>query len=170
MDVNNITESQELQRLYEKSMGSKQNHPEGARPEGLFGGRDSLRMSEMSSIFSETMKVSEEETKDLMEFGKSIADSIGNGTFDVNSLLENAPDIVTKIADEKGINLENALNEIASHAEEIRAKMPPPPVNSGSGSSDDSESDSSEGDSSENYFNDENGNGIDDDEEIEGAE
>lgn len=76
---------------------------------------DDFKLSGMGQILNsvkETESASKEEVKSYMD---SIMEALKNGTFNAAELAEDAPAWLVEAAEESGVNLEDALNDMASH-------------------------------------------------------
>ncbi len=142
MDVNDIQNNPELQRMMQAQGIEPQRGPEG-HPRGVDGPakdghqiRDVFQKSDLGSIFQQVSKMSETDREAVHDFGKSIADSIRDGSFDAASLAANAPDAVVQMAEEQGLSIEGAIAELGATIQQMgppkgmRPPPPPPPMES----------------------------------------
>jgi hypothetical protein len=130
MDVNDIQNSPELQRIPQRGSQGPHKGAEGGMRRGPGRIKDAFQKSELGSIFQQASKMSEEDSAAVHEFGKSIADSIRDGSFDAASLAANAPDAVVQMAEEQGLSIEDAIAELGATIQQMgppKGMRPPPP-------------------------------------------
>jgi len=130
MDVNDIQNNPELQRLMQSDGVTSKSHQIDGRPRDGHRIRDVFQKSELGSIFQQVSKMSETDRDAVHDFGKSIADSIRDGSFDAASLAVNAPEAVVQMAEEQGLSIEGAIAELGATIQQMgppRGMRPPPP-------------------------------------------
>lgn len=84
---------------------------------------DTLNISglgQLANLQSELSNLSAEESAEVQQFRQEVFSSIRDGTFDAESLSNNAPDSVKNLAQEKGIDLEQALSQMNGKAQEMK--------------------------------------------------
>ena len=88
-----------------------------------FSQSDTLNISgfgQLANLKSELSNLGAEESAEVQQFHQEVFSSIQDGTFDAESLANSAPESVKNLAQEKGIDLEQALSQVNDKAQEMK--------------------------------------------------
>ncbi len=104
------------------------------------------QISGMGQLFSAVESSGQADQSELKQFHDSIFSALHSGYFDAGSLTESASDTLKSIAEEAGINIEEALTEFSEQVSQMKGGRPqgpppPPPPSESSNSSDEEDDD-----------------------------
>jgi len=85
-------------------------------------GTDSTGNLDLSSLED----LSDNEKSELMSFMETLKSSVEDGTFDADTLATSAPDALTTLAEENGLDITTLLQNLAGDIEN-KENAPPPP-------------------------------------------
>lgn len=141
MNVNSVNPQELLQQYLISNVDSsdvqKHRPPKmGGPPPGPPPSGDMANISKTGQLISQMInELSEEENDEIKEYLESVMESIKNGTFDIESLVEEAPDALKTFLEEQGITVEDFLEdfkeEVTERMDSGRNKMKgmtPPPI------------------------------------------
>jgi hypothetical protein len=93
----------------------------------------STEISQMGQLFSAVEETGETANSELKLFVASLFEALHSGTFDTETLTENASDTIKEIAEEAGVDLAAVLSEFQENAPQMNGTPPPGPSPNGKG-------------------------------------
>ncbi|MGD9157580.1 MAG: hypothetical protein PVG39_04180 [Desulfobacteraceae bacterium] len=110
------------------------------------GNIENMDISNSGKIMNAVSRMSEEEKAEIRAFHDEIMSAVKDGTFDASEMAANAPESLTALSEETGIDLEQMIEGMASGPQGKRGTPPPPPpmyMSNGEGLSFNNEEDTS---------------------------
>lgn len=124
-----------LSNMYSEISGTGLNPPvQGDENYSRYTGhKESLDISRPGKIMNTISQLSEEEKTEMKTFHDEVMEAINNGTFDASELAKNAPELLVKLSEETGIDLEQMIGNMAAGPQAANGAPPPPPMMGGMG-------------------------------------
>ena len=88
---------------------------------------ENMDISSSGKIMSAVSRMSEEDKAEIKAFHDEIMSAVKDGTFDASEMAANAPESLTALSEETGIDLEQMIEDMASGPQVKRGAPPPPP-------------------------------------------
>ena len=92
------------------------------------GNFENMDISSSGKIMSAVSQMSEEDKAEIKTFHDEIMSAVKDGTFDASEMAADAPESLTALSEETGIDLEQMIEDMASGPQGKRGAPPPPPM------------------------------------------